>query len=118
MATRNGDNRAAVRVPTKIVISYRTLDDFFMDYATNISLGGIRVETSSPLPVSTVVTLNFVLPHAGYPLEAKGEVRWAVEPSTDDTGPACGAMGIRFEELSESDLEYLESLVRLAASQL
>ena len=114
----SGDNRAAVRVPAKIVISYRTLDDFFVDYATNISLGGIRVETVAPLPVGTEVTLNFVLPHAGYPLKTKGEVRWVVEPSTDDTDKAFGAMGIRFEELSERDLKYVESLVRLTASQL
>ena len=59
----------------------------------NISLGGMLVETTSPLAVRTAVVVRFRIPTQAEMVEVAGEVRW-LEPGTH-----VGGMGIRFHGL-------------------
>jgi uncharacterized protein (TIGR02266 family) len=61
----------------------------------NISLGGVFVETTTPLPLQTRLQIRFRIPTQPEPIEVAGEVRW-VEPGGVDQLPG---MGIRFQGL-------------------
>jgi uncharacterized protein (TIGR02266 family) len=61
----------------------------------NISLGGVFVETTTPLPLQTRLQIRFRIPTQPEPIEVAGEVRW-VEPGAADQLPG---MGIRFQGL-------------------
>jgi uncharacterized protein (TIGR02266 family) len=61
----------------------------------NISLGGVFVETTEPLPLQTRLQIRFRIPTQPEPIEVGGEVRW-VEPAAGDLLPG---MGIRFQGL-------------------
>jgi uncharacterized protein (TIGR02266 family) len=61
----------------------------------NISLGGVFVETTAPLPLQTRLQIRFRIPTQPEPIEVSGEVRW-VEPGEGDQLPG---MGIRFQGL-------------------
>jgi len=61
----------------------------------NISLGGVFVETTTPLPLQTRLQIRFRIPTQSEPIEVGGEVRW-VEPGEWSSFPG---MGIRFQGL-------------------
>ncbi len=68
--------------------------------SVNISLGGLYLESASPLPIGTTVQLRFQLPTQPEPVEVAGDVRWVVKKEkSDQTG-----IGIRFQGLRARDV--------------
>ena len=67
----------------------------------NISLGGLYLESASPLPIGITVQLRFQLPTQPEPVEVAGDVRWVVKK--DGPGDQSG-VGIRFQGLRARDV--------------
>lgn len=69
--------------------------------SVNISLGGLYLESASPLPIGATVQLRFQLPTQPEPVEVAGDVRWVVkkEGSAEQSG-----IGIRFQGLRARDV--------------
>ena len=67
----------------------------------NISLGGLYLESASPLPIGTTVQLRFQLPTQPEPVEVAGDVRWVVKK--EGPGDKSG-IGIRFQGLRARDV--------------
>ena len=66
----------------------------------NISLGGLYLESASPLPIGTTVQLRFLLPTQPEPVEVAGDVRWVVKKGAGDQS----GIGIRFQGLRARDV--------------
>ena len=67
----------------------------------NISLGGLYLESASPLPIGITVQLRFQLPTQPEPVEVAGDVRWVVKKEgTSDQSGVC----IRFQGLRARDV--------------
>ena len=66
-------NRAP-RVEYELPVAYSSVSGFVTDWATNLSRGGLYINTDQPLPVNTVVRLLVTLPGAHFPVELKGRV--------------------------------------------
>ena len=66
----------------------------------NLSLGGIFVETSEPLPIQTTIQVRFKVPTQPEAIDVTGEVRWLEPPE----GNAAHGMGIRFHGLRARDV--------------
>lgn len=59
----------------------------------NISLGGVFIETTEVMPLSTKLLIRFHVPTQPEPIEVGGEVRWL-----ENSGPKQpSGMGIRFQ---------------------
>jgi uncharacterized protein (TIGR02266 family) len=101
------DHRQNVRVPLSLEVEYRTAGAFLVAYSVNLSKGGVFLETESPMPIGTVLTLRFAVPGVG-PLEVTGVVAW-IRPPEVDSGPA--GMGIEFERLDNSYGEVIDAIV-------
>lgn len=99
------DSRNQYRAPVKIVLSYRTIDQFFSDIATNISLGGIFIKTPRPLPVGTTLRISFAIPQFESYVEANGVVIHTGTP--DDMG-----MGIKFSEIDNRALRAIDEMIK------
>jgi uncharacterized protein (TIGR02266 family) len=69
-------------------------------YSRNISLGGMYLEASEPLPVQTTVQIRFRVPTQPEPIDVTGEVRWVEKGAPDQ---ATG-MGVRFHGLRARDV--------------
>ena len=67
----------------------------------NISLGGLYLESASPLTIGATVQLRFHLPTQPEPVEVAGDVRWVVKQ--DGPGEKSG-VGIRFQGLRARDV--------------
>jgi uncharacterized protein (TIGR02266 family) len=66
----------------------------------NISLGGLYLESASPLPIGATVQLRFQLPTQPEPVEVAGDVRWVVKKEKSDLS----GIGIRFQGLRARDV--------------
>jgi type IV pilus assembly protein PilZ len=100
--------RAHDRKAVKLMIDYQTLDQFFHDYATNISLGGVFIRSKNPLPVGTKLRVSFSLPGLKKMVETWGEVAHVLDARSDEgfTG-----MGIRFNDLDVASKKVIDDLV-------
>jgi type IV pilus assembly protein PilZ len=88
---RRTDPRYARRLEVEVLVG----EDRQVATTRNISLGGVFVETTAPLPLQTRLQIRFRIPTQSEPIEVGGEVRW-VEPGGGEQPPG---MGIRFQGL-------------------
>lgn len=91
--TSAGDRRAR-RIPVALEIEYRSAGAFLVAYSTNLSKGGLFIETGDPLPVGTTLDLRLRAPDATA-MDLEGVVAWVRKEATDD-GLQTG-MGIQLQ---------------------
>ncbi len=96
-----------------VLISMEGNDSFAIDYTTDMSVGGILIQTDRPFAVGTTLDIRFRLPGAIKLIEAKGKVVWshAYVTGTEPTRHALPGMGIKFFRLDEQSRQYLVSYV-------
>ena len=88
---RRTDPRYARRLDVEVVVGNQT----HTATTGNISLGGLFLETTQPLPLQSRLQIRFRIPTQPEPIEVSGEVRWV-----EAGGPNQAAgMGVRFQGL-------------------
>ncbi len=103
------DNRRSPRLHHELPVAYRSVGSFLSDWATNISQGGLFINTRKPLPVGTVVKLIIQLPGAGVPFDITGRVtRTAEWDNRLNTAPG---MAIEFLDLDRAKRERIDTFV-------
>lgn len=87
---------------------------FLLEYTTDLSEGGVLIQTSRPLPIGSRVSLKFRLPNAIKLIELTGEVVWshAYIPGQTDLNLIPG-MGVKFLGVDEASGRYIETFVRM-----
>ncbi len=97
------ERREFPRFAVNLMVEYKSVNDFFVDYATDISHGGMFVATKKDLNVGTPVSVRFSLPDEKDSIEANGTVvRTGKKPKK--------GVGIRFEPLSNNVRDAIERL--------
>lgn len=105
------------RYRVDISVNETTSSMFTSGRVTNISRGGLFIETPSPLPIDTLVDLALRLPEIRTVLNVHGRVAWTYDMKKGTTRLMTGA-GIKFTDMSPDQLRLLESyLDRLVAAQ-
>jgi uncharacterized protein (TIGR02266 family) len=102
-------DRKYERVPARLEVEFRNAGAFLVAYSTNLSRGGMFVESGDgePLPVGHQIALRFAVP--GEPtIEVVGVVAWVQAWSTSEHERG---MGIRFEQLDDRHGELIDRLV-------
>jgi len=92
------DHRRNARVPVALELEYRSAGAFLVAYTTNLSKGGIFVDTTAPFPIGTVVSMRLRAPNMP-PCEVQGTVAWLRPESTGPGQPA--GMGIVIDTAPE-----------------
>jgi type IV pilus assembly protein PilZ len=108
------NKRRAARLHHEIPVAYRSVGSFLTDWATNISHGGLFINTRKPLPVGTDVKILIQLPGAAFPYQFEGRVTRVSE--FDNRANMVPGMGVQFTDVDEPrrrEIEaYLERLRR------
>ncbi len=102
------ERRKSERAQLLVRVNYQTVDELFSEFARNINEGGLFVETESPHPVGTAVTLQFQIPGSEEPVQVAGNVVRATDTASGETP----GMGIEFDSLGSSDQRRVNDLVR------
>lgn len=93
------------RAVQTLEIKFRTAQDFFKAYSSNIGGGGLFVHTEKLLKAGSEVKVEFNLPGDTQPIHTQGVVSWAGrEPET--------GMGIQFTNMKPQDTARLDAFVR------
>jgi type IV pilus assembly protein PilZ len=113
----SSERRQDERLPMRARMDYRdsTGGNFLYEYTSNISRGGIFIETTTPLPVGTEVEMRFTPPGMDEVLEIAGTVMWVNpfrEESEENPNPG---MGIQFGSLSDEAKDLVANLVKAIA---
>ena len=103
--------RAFPRVEARFRVHFGTVQDFVLEYAANISAGGIFVETENPPELRSVVTVTMELPDGGKPVEAKGIVVHRVLPADAKTRKTAPGAGVQFVEASDEFRERIDGAI-------
>ena len=98
------------RAPISIRIHYQDPQKQVKEAFTAImGGGGLFIDTVSPLPTGTAVSLEFGLPGQSGLVKVDGQVVW-VRPEFDPKGFSPG-MGVQFKKINEADREKIEQFV-------
>jgi uncharacterized protein (TIGR02266 family) len=100
--------RQAPRLEHELLVAYKTVDGFITDWATNISRGGIFINTPNPLAVGTTVRLIISLPDAAFPFDLSGRVTRVNELNNPSQVPG---MGIEFIGIDDAKRDRIQRLV-------
>ena len=102
------DRRKSERANLIVQVVYHTVDELFAEFARNINEGGLFVETDTPHPVGTEVSLEFKIPGSDEPLHVVGRVAHTTNGSPGEPP----GIGIEFDDLDSQARQRINQLVR------
>ena len=110
MPEGSDNKRRARRLQHELPVAYRSVGSFLTDWATDISQGGMFINTKTPLPVGTDVKILIQLPTIESPIGLSGKVTRVT--GLDGKARAVPGMGIEFTDIDPSRRKQLEVLVK------
>jgi uncharacterized protein (TIGR02266 family) len=116
MKTGDDNKRKATRLHHDLPVAYRSVGSFLTDWATNISQGGLFINTRNPLPVGTGVRILIQLP--GEPQAAAIEAKVTRVTDYDNHHNMVPGMGVEFTDLTAERRAELDRFVQRLRGQL
>ena len=107
MAEQRKDSRSAASL--KVKYKSATVDDFVLQFGTDVSRGGIFIKTKSPLEAGALLKLELQLSTAAAVISGIGRVAWRRVASQDPAKPA--GMGIKFIKLEPASQAIVDRIV-------
>jgi type IV pilus assembly protein PilZ len=104
------NKRKATRLQHEIPIAYRSVGSFLSDWATDISQGGLFINTRNPLPVGTEVRILIQLP--GEPRAASIDARVTRVSEYDNHHNLLPGMAVEFTALGPERRAELDQFVQ------
>lgn len=107
------NTRNELRVPTSLVVSFHDENAFRKAYISNISGGGLYVETEELLALHSELDLEIGVSEWDRVLKVRGKVVW-VNSNPQETMSLKRGVGVKFLELSKEATETIRLLVHQA----
>lgn len=102
------DRRYGVR--KEVNREFASVEEFILEYVSNVSRTGVFIRTDDPLPVGTKVNLRFtVILDELETIEGQGEVVRVVKPGGKNKETA--GMGVVFTELTNYSKKLIERIM-------
>ena len=93
--------RAFPRIPARFAVRFATVQDFVLEYAANISAGGVFVHSPNPPPLKSIVRVEMQLPGGGPPVPARGVVVHVVTREEAEARGTMPGMGVQFMDADD-----------------
>ena len=98
-------------IRTQVVFENEDSEGVLYFFSTDISLGGIFIESDIPIKVGTQVFLRFSVDEKSRPIQATGEVVRVMRDSSELSAQKKIGIGIRFLYLHPLDKETIEGFL-------
>ena len=105
-----------VTVSLRIKLRYQTLDAFISKFATNLSVGGMFINSKAPKPVGTELRFELRLADNSPIIAGRGVVRWTRKYDAKAPRQPHG-MGVQFIQLSANSKKLIQRVVDHKAAQ-
>jgi type IV pilus assembly protein PilZ len=103
--------RAFPRVEARFGVRFGNVQDFVLEYAANISAGGVFVQTENPPELHSAVTVTMELPDGGSPVEARGLVVHRVSVQDAKARNTPPGAGVQFIDSSDEFRERIDRAI-------
>lgn len=103
--------RAFPRHSARFAVRFATVQDFVLEYAANISAGGVFVQTAAPPPLKTVVRVEMELPGSGTPVPARGIVVHRITAEEAQARGTPPGMGVQFLDADDRFRERIDAAI-------
>jgi uncharacterized protein (TIGR02266 family) len=103
--------RAFPRHDAHFAVRFATVQDFVLEYAANISAGGVFVHTENPPALKTVVRVEMELPGGGEAVPARGLVVHRVTPEEAKAKGTLPGMGVQFVDSDDRFRERIDAAI-------
>ena len=103
--------RAFPRYNANFAIRFATVQDFVLEYAANISAGGVFVHTEQPPPLKTVVQVEMELPGSDSPVPARGLVVHRVTKEDAEQKGTLPGVGVQFMDADDEFRQRIEAAI-------
>ncbi|MBW1806693.1 MAG: TIGR02266 family protein [Deltaproteobacteria bacterium] len=100
-----------------VKVKYEQVNDFIDHFATNISQGGIFIQSRKPYPKGTVLRFELQLKGGQTVLRGEGEVAWARVPGTGEAAPKVPGMGVKFNKLDDPSKALVNRILEIKAGR-
>jgi len=113
VAVRPADDprRTFPRYNARFAVRFATVQDFVLEYAANISAGGVFVHTMDPPPLKTVVRVEMELPGGGPPVSARGLVVHRVTREEAQQRGTLPGIGVQFVDSDDGFRARIDSAI-------
>ncbi len=91
-------------------LAYRTVEDFRLRFSSNLTRGGVFIQTREPRPVGTAVAFELRLSTGERVLRGEGLVRWIEAEDPGVAPPRVPGMGIQFTRLDAPSQAMVEGV--------
>ncbi len=108
--TATSERRKYPRVPITVKVTNVTSGTFTYYQASNISIGGIFIKATEPLPKGTMVKLIFTLPGMDE-IEIEGSIVRVQKLTSDQEFPS--GMGVKFTKVEKKCQQAIDTFVNL-----
>jgi uncharacterized protein (TIGR02266 family) len=106
------DNRRTFpRYDARFAVRFATVQEFVLEYAANISAGGVFVRTDNPPELETVVEVSLDLPGGGPAASAKAVVVHRVTPEQGRERNTLAGVGVQFIEAGDDFRERIDRAI-------
>jgi len=103
--------RAFPRHAARFQVGFSSNKEFVLEYAENISAGGVFVHTEQPPELDTIVTVSLHLPGNDVPVEAKGVIVHRVSKEEAAEPGKSPGMGVQFLDSSDEFREAIDRAI-------
>jgi uncharacterized protein (TIGR02266 family) len=103
--------RAFPRYNANFAVRFATVQDFVLEYAANISAGGVFVHTENPPPLKTIVQIEMELPGSGRAVPARGIVVHRVTPEDAKRRGTLPGVGVQFMDADDEFRRRIDAAI-------
>ncbi len=104
--------RQLLRVDARIEVEFKSFEQFYTEYTTNISQGGLFIKTDNPQPEQSVVEVRMMLPEEPEPISLVAEVVHVIGKAAAAKHGWETGMGMHFVDYEETAKEAIENYIR------
>ena len=105
------NRRTFPRYDVRFAVRFASVQDFVLEYAANISAGGVFVRTDAPPPMESVVEVSLDLPGGGLPAKAKALVVHRVTPEQARERDTMAGVGVQFIDADDAFRERIDRAI-------
>jgi uncharacterized protein (TIGR02266 family) len=103
--------RAFPRYNAHFAVRFATVQDFVLEYAANISAGGVFVHTENPPPLKSVVQVEMQLPGTGPAVPARGMVVHRVTKQEAEQRGTLPGVGVQFMDADDEFRRRIDAAI-------
>ena len=103
--------RSFPRFNARFAVRFATVQDFVLEYAANISAGGVFVQTDNPPPLKSVVQVEMELPGGGAAVPARGMVVHRVTKQEAQARGTLAGVGVQFMDANDSFRQRIDAAI-------